>query len=466
MSMSKLALIALAILCISSSTRLASGQDLEPQAEGFDGPDGGYDSYADMMEQMKGMGMGGMPGMGGGGMDPYANYGEGGGYDDGYRGGEGATPEPAMTVLQSVQEAQDWVADSETGLASVIGYFDVVSHSADMQAYEEVASRHKKNFRWAALTDASALEEAKCKGSCVSLHRAARLLSAKHDERAKYRYPSARITATGLEVWAKQKGLPLVGELSTASEALYAGSALPTLVLFSETDRTKDTKGYQYLRTRALKVAQENTGKLLVALARTSEHTKALTVDYGLGDLVFDKTGAVGVGIMSKDRRWSSDPDEAFSVAVLAQFASDYLQGALGEGRAAIRSTKTMTEQEVDELESSGVGPVRVTSETFGEVVHDESKDVLIEFYAPWCGHCKSLAPEYAQVAKFYASKPQVVVAAMDADAHRPPKGYDIPGFPTVMLVPSGNGKPVLYEGEREAADIIEWLEKQRRSHV
>ena len=41
-----------------------------------------------------------------------------------------------------------------------------------------------------------------------------------------------------------------------------------------------------------------------------------------------------------------------------------------------------------------------VVAQNFDEIVNDESKDVLIEFYAPWCGHCKSLAPKYEEVAE------------------------------------------------------------------
>ena len=46
-------------------------------------------------------------------------------------------------------------------------------------------------------------------------------------------------------------------------------------------------------------------------------------------------------------------------------------------------------------------GPVTVvTANTFDKIVMDETKDLLIEFYAPWCGHCKNLAPVYKKLGK------------------------------------------------------------------
>lgn len=39
-----------------------------------------------------------------------------------------------------------------------------------------------------------------------------------------------------------------------------------------------------------------------------------------------------------------------------------------------------------------------VVAENFDSIVNDDSKDVLIEFYAPWCGHCKNLEPKYTEL--------------------------------------------------------------------
>ena len=93
--------------------------------------------------------------------------------------------------------------------------------------------------------------------------------------------------------------------------------------------------------------------------------------------------------------------------------------------------------------------PVKViVGKTFDEIVLDNSKDVLVEFYAPWCGHCKSLTPKYDELGKLFKDDPTVVIAKIDATANDSPA--DVQGFPTIILYPAGDKtNPVNYEGER-----------------
>lgn len=59
-----------------------------------------------------------------------------------------------------------------------------------------------------------------------------------------------------------------------------------------------------------------------------------------------------------------------------------------------------------------------VVGKNFREVVLDNDKDVLVEFYAPWCGHCKKLAPIYEELAEKLAHNTNIVIAKCDATAN------------------------------------------------
>lgn len=78
-------------------------------------------------------------------------------------------------------------------------------------------------------------------------------------------------------------------------------------------------------------------------------------------------------------------------------------------------------------------------------------KDVLLEFYAPWCGACKGLEPTYKKLAKQLAkSHPNVVVAKMDATANDVPPGFKVDGFPTIYFIKATDKEnPVTFNGER-----------------
>eukprot|EP00826_Nyctotherus_ovalis_P056388 TRINITY_DN759_c0_g1_i17.p1 TRINITY_DN759_c0_g1~~TRINITY_DN759_c0_g1_i17.p1 ORF type:complete len:202 (+),score=31.62 TRINITY_DN759_c0_g1_i17:114-719(+) len=87
-------------------------------------------------------------------------------------------------------------------------------------------------------------------------------------------------------------------------------------------------------------------------------------------------------------------------------------------------------------------------------------KPVFVNFYAPWCGHCKRLAPAYADLGKSVKeSGKEIIIAKIDATANTETKErYKIRGYPTLILL-DGSDKSE-YSGNRSVDDMLSFLEK------
>ncbi|KAI7743539.1 hypothetical protein M8C21_000738 [Ambrosia artemisiifolia] len=107
--------------------------------------------------------------------------------------------------------------------------------------------------------------------------------------------------------------------------------------------------------------------------------------------------------------------------------------------------------------------PVKVVvANSLNDMVLDSKKNILLEIYAPWCGHCKKLAPILDEVAVSFENDADVMIAKFDGSNNDIPSDtFEVQGYPTLYFKAS-SGKVVPYEGNRTKEDIIDFIQKNR----
>ncbi|CAH0561883.1 unnamed protein product [Brassicogethes aeneus] len=106
-------------------------------------------------------------------------------------------------------------------------------------------------------------------------------------------------------------------------------------------------------------------------------------------------------------------------------------------------------------LYPSSSNVIELTPSNFDKLVTKGDEVWIVEFFAPWCGHCKSLVPEYQKAAN--ALKGIVKVGAVDADQHKDLGGrFAVKGFPTIKIFGANKNKPEDYNGARTAEGLVD----------
>ena len=80
---------------------------------------------------------------------------------------------------------------------------------------------------------------------------------------------------------------------------------------------------------------------------------------------------------------------------------------------------------------------VHISDESFEEEVLQSKRPVLIDYWAEWCGPCKTIAPVLDEIATEYSDRLKVVKLNIDDNPQTPPK-YGIRGIPTLMVFKNG----------------------------
>jgi protein disulfide-isomerase A1 len=145
---------------------------------------------------------------------------------------------------------------------------------------------------------------------------------------------------------------------------------------------------------------------------------------------------------------------DGLSQADLSQFIDNFKAGNMAP---FLKSEPVIETQE---------GPVHVlVGKSFHEEVVASEDDLLVKFYAPWCGHCKALAPVWEEVAAELKDVKGIKIAKFDATMNEA-DGVEVQGYPTLKFYKNGKkSAPMAYEGGRTKDEIIDWLKSNSEAY-
>ncbi|XP_051896260.1 protein disulfide-isomerase A3 [Pristis pectinata] len=350
---------------------------------------------------------------------------------------------PSSVEIKTLEELESFINDAD---ASVVGFFEDPA-STPQADFLKAASAMRENYRFAHTNTEELIKKYDIKNEGIILFRPPIL--ANKFESSTVQYTEAKFSNAKIKKFVQDNIFGICPFMTEDNKDQLKGKDL--LVAYYDVDYEKNPKGSNYWRNRVMKVAQkflEAGEKLRFAVASHKTFGHELS-EFGL-DTVSGDIPVVAIKT-AKDEKYVMQEEFSRDGKALERFLEDYFAGKL---------KRYLKSEPVPETND---GPVKiVVAENFDDIVNDETKDVLIEFYAPWCGHCKSLEPKYKELAEKVSSDSNIVVAKMDATANDVPSPYQVQGFPTIYFAPMGKKKsPKKYEGGREVNDFISYLKKE-----
>jgi protein disulfide-isomerase A1 len=241
---------------------------------------------------------------------------------------------------------------------------------------------------------------------------------------------------------------PVIAFTSESAPKIFRGPIKTHFLLFAEDKSTAELAAFR-------KAADGFKGRALFVTVAPSE--ERITQYFGV--VAADMPTAVLVSMPdgAQMKKFSWEKGAAITEAALTAFATDYFAGKL---KPYLKSEPVPT--------GTDNGVTVVVGKNFEAVALNAEKDVLLEFYAPWCGHCKQLAPEYEKLAKRFAGVPSVTIAKIDATANEVEyEGVNVKGFPTLYFFPAGENKKVVeYDGSRDLDGLTAFLKKNAKTPV
>merc|ERR1712136_245810 len=251
------------------------------------------------------------------------------------------------------------------------------------------------------------------------------------------------LTEEEIAKFVSSESLPLVVDFNhETAQKIFSGEVKSHFLLFSSVAADDHESKVAILKENA----KENKGKMLFVTVNTDEEDhKRILEFFGIVDSELPTFRAIRLG---EEMAKFKPEDDTFDAANVKSFVSDFLEGKLKQ--------HLMSEEVPEDWDKEGVKVL--VGKNFHEVAMNEEKDVLVEFYAPWCGHCKQLAPIWDKLGEKYKDHESIVIAKMDSTANELEE-VKVQGFPTIKLFKKGTNEIVDYNGDRTVEGFSKFLE-------
>ena len=248
-------------------------------------------------------------------------------------------------------------------------------------------------------------------------------------------------TENSIRTFVQTESLPLVVELNPKLTRIFGGEIKYYLLVFVSKISDKYQKAYE----AAEQLARDLRGKVIfLTVDADIKSYKPLIEHFEIKTTELPTMGLINL----EDRTRYKPENPEFSLENTKSFIQAFLDNKL---------KPFLLSEEIPEDWNNG--PVKVlVGKNFHKIAFDDTKDVLVEFYAPWCGHCKKLSPIYEMLAEKFKDNQSILVAKIDATANEL-ENTKIQSFPTIKLYKKGDNKVVEYKGERTLEGMSKFIE-------
>lgn len=250
-------------------------------------------------------------------------------------------------------------------------------------------------------------------------------------------------TQENIKKFVMSESMPLLVDFNhDSAQRIFGGEIKSHLLMFL----SKEAGHIEKYAEPAKEIAKDYRGQVLFVSINADEddHQRILEF-FGMKK---EEVPAMRLIRLEEDMAKYKPETEEISVETIKAFVEKFVKGDLKQ--------HLLSEELPEDWDKTGVKTLVATN--FDEVVFNTDKDVLVEFYAPWCGHCKQLVPIYDQLGENYKDSETVVIAKMDATINEL-EHTKITSFPTIKLYKKGDNTAVDYNGERTLEGMTKFIE-------